>query len=59
MCPLGYLIDDAGLADQVAKVPKLKALDQFTDKMVIVLAAADLQPYLFNLCSVFNEVCQR
>ena len=53
----GYLLDKPDLADLVDDVPE--ALDNFTDKMAIVLATGDLQPYLSDLRSAFDEVRQR
>lgn len=53
----GYLIDDPELMAQLAEVPD--ALDNFTDKMAVVLAATDLAPYLSDLRAIFDEVRRR
>ena len=53
----GYLLDKPDLANLIADVPE--ALNNFTNKMAIVLTAGDLQPYLSDLQSAFDKVCQR
>ena len=53
----GYLIDNLELMDKFPEVPV--ALNAFTDKMAIILTAMELQPYLSNLRSTFDKVCQR
>jgi hypothetical protein len=53
----GYLIDEPELADELAEVPD--ALENFTEKMPIVLGASDLIQYVSDLRSLFDEVRRR
>ena len=50
----GYLLDEPDLTNLVADMPE--ALDNFTDKMAIILAASNLQPYLSDLWLAFDKV---